>query len=75
MAPTAIWYVSPLSPRHILLTHNVEPPFTPHVEAPNFKLMGAQLFDIMHSFRRDDATDYFHTAEKENIDEHGVARG
>lgn len=31
--------------------------------------MGLQLFDMMHSFPKDDATDHFYAAEKENIDD------
>ncbi|KAI0250315.1 hypothetical protein BJV78DRAFT_1219905 [Lactifluus subvellereus] len=50
----------------------IEPPFTPHFDMPDFKLVGAQLFDMMHSFHRDDATDRFYAAEKENIDDTGL---
>jgi hypothetical protein len=39
---------------------------------PDFKLVGTQLFDMMHSFKRDDATDRFYSAEKENMDDTGL---
>jgi len=50
----------------------IEPPFTPHFDVPDFKLVGAQLFDMMHSFQRDDTTDRFYAAEKKNIDDTGL---
>ena len=34
--------------------------------------MGKQLFDMMHSYREDDAIDRFYAAEKESIDDAGL---
>ena len=31
-----------------------------------------QLFDMMHSFKKDDTTDRFYATEKENIDDTGL---
>jgi hypothetical protein len=39
---------------------------------PDFKLVGTQLFDMMYSLKRDDATDRFYSAEKEHIDDTGL---
>ncbi|KAI0301019.1 hypothetical protein B0F90DRAFT_373954 [Multifurca ochricompacta] len=50
----------------------IDPPYTPHFDVPDYKLLGAQLFDVMHSLPRDDATDRFYAAEKENIDDKGL---
>ncbi|KAH9986013.1 hypothetical protein BJV74DRAFT_845937 [Russula compacta] len=47
----------------------IDPPYAPHFDVPDYKLMGIQLFDMMHSFPKDDATDRFYAAEKENIDD------
>jgi hypothetical protein len=33
-----------------------------------------QLFDMMHSIPKDDATDRFYAAEKENIDDGGLLK-
>ena len=51
---------------------NADPPFAPHFDVPDYKLMGVQLFDMMHSYRKDDATDRFYAAEKENIEDAGL---
>jgi hypothetical protein len=60
---------SRLSPFHHMQTRHVDPPCAPHFDVPDYKLMGIQLFDMMHSFPKDDATDRFYAAEKENIDD------
>jgi hypothetical protein len=39
---------------------------------PDFKLVGAQLFNMMHSLKSDDGTDRFYSAEKKNIDDTGL---
>ncbi|KAI0267122.1 hypothetical protein BC834DRAFT_923747 [Gloeopeniophorella convolvens] len=50
----------------------IDPPYTPHFDMPDYKLVGAQLFDMMHSFPRDDALDRFYATERENIDDTGL---
>jgi len=49
-----------------------DPPFAPHFDVPEYKLMGMQLSDMMHSYWKDDAIDRFYAAEKENIDDAGL---
>ncbi|KAN0116326.1 hypothetical protein V8E52_005945 [Russula decolorans] len=49
-----------------------DPPFSPHFDVPDYKLMGMQLFDMMHSYWKDDAMDRFYATEKENIDDAGL---
>jgi hypothetical protein len=36
---------------------------------PDLRLVGAQLFETMHSLKRDDMLDRFYAAEKENVDD------
>jgi hypothetical protein len=36
---------------------------------PDYGLVGAQLFNMMHAFPKDDAMDRFYAAEKEAIDD------
>ncbi|KAH9054300.1 hypothetical protein EDB87DRAFT_1568349, partial [Lactarius vividus] len=50
----------------------IDPPYTPHFDVPDYGLVGAQLFNMMHSFPKDDATDRFYAAEKEGIDDTGL---
>ncbi|KAI9452213.1 hypothetical protein BJY52DRAFT_1294130 [Lactarius psammicola] len=50
----------------------IDPPYTPHFDVPDYGLVGAQLFNMMHSFPKDDVTDRFYAAEKENIDDTGL---
>jgi len=50
----------------------IDPPYTPHFDVPDHKLVGIQLFDMMHSIPNDDAADRFYAAEKENIDDTGL---
>jgi len=50
----------------------IDPPYTPHFDVPDYELVGIQLFDMMHSFSKDDATDRFYAAEKEMIDDTGL---
>ncbi|KAI9507415.1 hypothetical protein F5148DRAFT_981445 [Russula earlei] len=49
-----------------------DPPYTPHFDVPDYKLMGTQLFEMMHSFPKDDTTDRCYASEKENIDDAGL---
>jgi hypothetical protein len=51
---------------------NADPPFAPHFDVPDHKLVGMQLFDMMHSYWKDDAIDRFYAIEKENIDDAGL---
>jgi hypothetical protein len=53
-------------------TRNIDPPYTPHFDVPDYKLVGMQLFNMIHSIPKDDATDRFYAAEKENIDDAGL---
>ena len=52
--------------------HTADLPFAPHFDVPDYKFMGIQLFDMMHSYRKDDALDRFYATEKENIDDTGL---
>ena len=72
MPPTAIGASGALSSYHAMPTYNVDPPYTPHFDVPDYKLMGIQLFEMMHSLPKDDALDRFHASEKENIDDTGL---
>ena len=72
MPPTAIGASDTFSPCHFLSTPNVDQPYTPHFDVPDYKLAGMQLFDMMHSFSKDDSTDRFYATEKENIDDVGL---
>jgi hypothetical protein len=56
----------------LIPTPNADPHYTPHFDVPDYKLAGMQLFDTMHSFKKDDATDSFYATEKENIDDTGL---
>jgi len=51
---------------------NADPPYTPHFDVPDYKLVGMQLFETMHSYLKDDATDRFYATEKEHIDDAGL---
>jgi len=53
-------------------TRNIDAPYTPHFDVPDYNFVGMQLFDMMHSIPKDDATDRFYAAEKENIDDAGL---
>jgi len=53
-------------------TRGTDPPYAPHFDVPDSKVVGIQLFDMMHSIPKDDATDRFYAAEKENIDDAGL---
>jgi hypothetical protein len=33
--------------------YNIDPPYKPPFDILDFKLMGTQLFDMMHSLKRD----------------------
>ncbi|KAH8996484.1 hypothetical protein EDB86DRAFT_2918688, partial [Lactarius hatsudake] len=55
-----------------MLPTAIDPPYTPHFDVPDYGLVGAQHFNMMHSFPKDDATDRFYAAEKEGIDETGL---
>lgn len=50
----------------------IDPPYTPHFDVPDYELVGAQLFNSMHSFPKDDVMDRFYAAEKETIDDAGL---
>ena len=41
------------------------PPYTPHFDVPDYKFVGIQLFDMMHSIPKD-------ATEKEDIDDAGL---
>lgn len=56
-------------------THNIDPPYTPHFDVPDYELVGMQLFDMMHTIPKDDATDRFYAAEKESMDDAGLLEG
>ena len=47
----------------------IDPPYTPHFDVPDYGSVGAQLFDMMHSFPKDDVMDRFYAAEKESIED------
>jgi hypothetical protein len=49
---------------------NADPPFAPHFDVPDYKLMGMQLSDMMYSYWKDDAIDRFYATE--NIDDAGL---
>jgi hypothetical protein len=70
MPPTAIgesaWFSRFLFPGPI---SGVDPPYTPHFDVPDYGLVGAQLFTMMHSLPKDDVTDRFYATEKEAIDD------
>ena len=75
MPPTAIGASATFHP--VSLTHSypythVDPQYTPHFDVPDYKLAGMQLFDMMHSFKKDDTTDRFYATEKKNIDDTGL---
>jgi hypothetical protein len=54
--------------------HNADPPYTPHFDVPDYKFVGIQLFDMMHSIPKDEATDRLYAAEKEDIDDAGLLK-
>lgn len=72
MPPTAIGASATFSLCHFITTPIIDRPYTPHFDVPDYKLAGMQLFDMMHSFSKDDATDRFYATEKENIDDAGL---
>ena len=45
----------------------VDPPYTPHFDVPDYGLVGAQLFNMMHSLPKDDVMDRFYATEQEGI--------
>ncbi|KAH9961578.1 hypothetical protein BC827DRAFT_1202994 [Russula dissimulans] len=50
----------------------IDPPYTPHFDVPDYKLMGIQLFEMMHSLPKDDALDRLYASEKECINDTGL---
>ena len=48
---------------------SVDPPYPPHFDVPDYGLVSAQLFHMIHSFPKDDVMDRFYVAEKEGIDD------
>ena len=43
---------------------NADLPFAPHLDIPDYRLMGMQLFNMMHSYWKDDAMDRFYRSER-----------
>jgi hypothetical protein len=72
MPPTAIGASTAFSPCRSIPTPIVDRPYTLHFNVPDYKLAGMQLFDMTHSFLRDDATDCFYATEKQQIDDAGL---
>jgi hypothetical protein len=63
-----------LSPYRTILTHNADLPYTPHFDVPDYKFVGIQLFDMMYSIPKDEATDRFYATEKEDINDAGLLK-
>ncbi|KAI0058108.1 hypothetical protein BV25DRAFT_1994533 [Artomyces pyxidatus] len=47
----------------------IERPYEPAFEMPDYTVVGAQLFKLMHSHTYDDANDLYFAADKERMDE------